>query len=191
MYREKISTKHPKILCACGCGEMIYSVNHHKTPPKYKKGHNLNIPKKGVEHPNWKGGIKIEKGYELVLMPDHPDCNNQGYVRKHRLVMEEHIGRRLLPHEDVHHINEIKDDNRIENLQLVTRSEHTRIHMMGNQYTVGRFVDMSNRICKFCGSSKTWIRKDTGYANWYRLGDEFLCKNCYKKKIYHQTKSQK
>lgn len=46
----------------------------------------------------------------------------------HRMIMEEHIGRKLLSSEIVHHINENKLDNRLENLQLMTRVEHNKHH---------------------------------------------------------------
>ena len=49
------------------------------------------------------------------------------YVRQHRYFMEKHLGRKLLNTEDVHHINGIKNDNRIENLQVINHSEHTKI----------------------------------------------------------------
>lgn len=75
--------------------------------------------KKGLKHPNWKGGrIKDTNGYILILSPNHPYADRKGYVFEHRLVMEKHLGRTLLPKEVVHHINEIRDDNRIENLML-------------------------------------------------------------------------
>lgn len=49
-------------------------------------------------------------------------------IKKHRFIMENHLGRKLRPDEIVHHINENKIDNRIENLQVVSRSEHNKIH---------------------------------------------------------------
>jgi len=46
----------------------------------------------------------------------------------HRVVMEERIGRKLRPAECVHHVNHDRSDNRIQNLQLMSRSEHTALH---------------------------------------------------------------
>ena len=54
--------------------------------------------------------------------------NNIRIERAHRLVIENKIGRRLKTDEVVHHINENKSDNRIENLELMTREEHTSHH---------------------------------------------------------------
>lgn len=68
-------------------------------------------------------------GYIKVYVPDHPNRTADGYVMKHILVMEREIGRHLLPGEVVHHKNKIRDDNRIENLQLMTASEHMSMHM--------------------------------------------------------------
>jgi len=86
----------------------------------------------GEKHPMWKGGIKIkESGYILIWTPEHPNRNKQGYVPEHRLVMEKHLGRYLHPKEVVHHINEIVNDNRLENLQLFKNNgEHMSYHCL-------------------------------------------------------------
>jgi hypothetical protein len=75
-------------------------------------------------------GYKLRTdGYVDIYQPDHPFASKAGYVRQHRLVMEKHLGRFLLPSEDVHHRNDIKSDNRIENLELKhSRAEHLREH---------------------------------------------------------------
>ena len=52
----------------------------------------------GSKNPRWTGGrIYNEAGYVFIYKPDHPYCNNYGYVREHRLVMEEKLVRYLLP----------------------------------------------------------------------------------------------
>lgn len=75
---------------------------------------------KGSAASNWQGGRKIERGYVVVWAPDHPTRVGKAkpYVFEHRLVMEKRIGRVLETHENVHHINGQRDDNRDENLEL-------------------------------------------------------------------------
>lgn len=73
-----------------------------------------------------KGQYVTAKGYVMLHRPDHPMATRAGYVMEHRLVMAEHVGRMLEPWEVVHHRNEPKSDNRIENLLLESKAEHDR-----------------------------------------------------------------
>lgn len=74
------------------------------------------------KHPNWKGGKMCFNGYVKILI-------NGLYIFEHRYVIENSIGRKLLNCERVHHINGIKNDNRLENLILFhNESLHQKHH---------------------------------------------------------------
>lgn len=81
--------------------------------------------RKGKKSANNKGGrIKDKIGYILIWMPEHPNAKVAGYIYEHRLVISESLGRPLKSTEFVHHRNGIKDDNRLENLELLTHNVH-------------------------------------------------------------------
>ena len=86
---------------------------------------------------NWKGGKFKQDGYiHVIIYPDnffYPMATKRGYILEHRLIIAKHLGRNLQPWELVHHKNGIRDDNRVENLELLTPSEHLGSHTKGYQ----------------------------------------------------------
>ncbi len=72
----------------------------------------------------------VMDGYIYLYIGDNNPyrlmANQGGYIAKHRLVMARHLGRLLDPLEVIHHINHRRDDNHIENLQIVTNSENAK-----------------------------------------------------------------
>lgn len=85
-----------------------FSFEHRDRMSKSHKG-NLNY--------NFKGRI-YRNGYIKIYLPEHPFADKQGHYREHRLIVEKIIGGYLHRYEVCHHINKIKDDNRIENLMV-------------------------------------------------------------------------
>lgn len=78
---------------------------------------------------SWKiEGIVSKGDYFYAKVKDHPNATSWGYVLHHRVVMENHLGRLLSPNEIVHHINHDRKDNRIENLEVMTRETHGKLH---------------------------------------------------------------
>lgn len=106
-----------------------YALGLKRTPEQRK---HISDAKKGIWlNPSEFGGHKKKRadGYISVYVPSHPNANKTGYVMEHILVMEKHIGRYIKNDEVVHHINHVRDDNRIENLRLMTFKEHAGLHM--------------------------------------------------------------
>ena len=90
---------------------------------------------------HWKGGKQFSgNGYIYLLKRDHPNCDKRGRFLEHRYIMEQKIGRYLLPKEEVDHINGIRNDNRIENLQIVTHAENIRLAFMRKKMKINNPV---------------------------------------------------
>ncbi len=122
----KSNSKHIYHACiGCGVGRWV-QLDHNE--PK-----DLRCNRCASEHKKtWKGNrIQRPTGYiQIMLRPDDfffPTASKSGYVMEHRLVMAKHLGRNLHPWEVVHHKNRIRDDNRLENLQLVSDDRHKQI----------------------------------------------------------------
>lgn len=74
-----------------------------------------------------KGRYVDSDGYIQIYAPKNPRADRRGYIREHRQVYEEHHKCCILKYVQVHHINGIKTDNNIENLQLLCRAKHGKI----------------------------------------------------------------
>lgn len=126
---------------------------------------------------NWKGGrIDDGHGYILIYKPDYYMASARGYVREHRFVYEEYFKCCVLNWVDVHHLNHIKTDNRIENLQLLPHGIHAGLSSK---------KDMSNRLCSSCGGKTTLLKKNK-YEQWENLNNKLVCHRCYNK-WYHEA----
>lgn len=91
----------------------------------------MSLIRKGKGNSRWNGGKRIlTSGYIQICSPNHPYGTKLGkYVLKHRLIMEKHLGRYLIPKERVHHINGNVKDNRFRNLYLFpSLVEHLKYH---------------------------------------------------------------
>jgi hypothetical protein len=91
--------------------------------------------KMGPRASNWRGGRQIlRNGYVMItLAPDDPyvamgSAKRHRAVYEHRYVMARHLGRCLATVEQVHHRNGDKTDNRLENLELISASDHSARH---------------------------------------------------------------
>ncbi len=120
-YKEKLCVSE----IAKGCGVGITTISRWATRFKIREIRRYKASRKGPKNPYWGGGRYKDhsSGYIWFYNPDHPSCTKKGYVLEHRLVTEKFIGRYLRANEIIHHKNKIKDDNRIENLEIVVLGE--------------------------------------------------------------------
>jgi uncharacterized Zn-finger protein len=96
----------------------------------------------GPRSTRWSGGRQKRKdGYIMLCRPDGRR------ILEHRLVAEQVLGRPLRSKEHVHHINGTRDDNRPENLRVMSESDHHRLH------TCGQWA-RAHTACRLCGTTE-------------------------------------
>lgn len=117
--QERFVIIHRKIRNKLWTGRCIQCKNHHE---------------RSKNSSNWKGGKRNHGGYihihlSILSLEDLNLISSmiyRSYILEHRLVMAKHLRRPLLKSEIVHHLNGIKTDNRLCNLQLVTVNTHRK-----------------------------------------------------------------
>ncbi len=121
----------------------------------YKERYDYLFGLRGEKHNAWKGGRTKSLGYILIwVSPDDffaPMRNKLGYVREHRLAMAKHLSRCLLPWEVVHHKNGIKDDNRLENLEIIKGgANHSSFNLLQkeNKYLKKTIKELEKRLAE-------------------------------------------
>lgn len=121
----------------------------------------------GPTHFNWKGGVHttsdnrtMVRVFEELSFP---------YRAHYRILIENLLGRKLKSEECVHHVNGDITDNKLENLQVMTRSEHMKEHA---RLRATRQWSQQHTCCCCCGSTEI---KHKGRG---------LCALCYRKERY-------
>ena len=122
-------------------------------------------PRSGPEHPDWKGGRYLCKGYWYIYSPNHPNRTKQGYILEHRLVVEQALGRHLDPKETVHHIDGDSQNNEISNLMLFgSNATHLKHELKGRvpNWTPDGFANMCKTNPKWAKNPRFQSKYDDG-----------------------------
>jgi len=113
--KKFVTRFHKQNFCSKQCQKENNKINR-RIAYRIENNIDLNIPIK-IKKPNG-SGHKEKQGYRFINKMRHPNASKSGRIYEHIFIMSEYLGRPLNKGETVHHRNGIKDDNRIENLEL-------------------------------------------------------------------------
>lgn len=137
-----------------------------------------------------RGKVSEDKqGYVRVWCKNHPLLKHtSGWVAQSRLIMEDHLGRYITEDEVVHHINGIRNDNRIENLKVMTVHDHLSLHRL--EKNAERRKKILAKVCAECGKDKPYYNKRDNFITWNtdpRDRSKALCRTCYTRICYQMN----
>lgn len=98
---------------------------------------------------NGKPAVLDNYGYVRIFVPGHPAATRTGWIFEHRWVVEQALGRYLRRDENVHHVNHIRDDNRPENLQLLSHSAHSSVTGRENGEALKAAIDARQKLAEY------------------------------------------
>lgn len=153
--------------CECGCGQKV-SGHSRSGPRRYVSGHNLRNLVRTESHRAAQSASMTKawatKRQRKPLGSRRKDANGYWLIKtregggrwdkEHILIAEQMAGRKLRPGEHVHHINCVRDDNRAENLVIMTAGTHASAHHSLNDLVDSLIRDGLIVFCRVSGRYK-------------------------------------
>lgn len=130
IYKVSLRIGQENAYCSKECSKLFtqWILNGPPKTTQFKKGHKTHNRLADDHKFIQKSRSSDDQGYILVRSPKGVKADAKGRIREHRLVIINSIGRDLHDYEVVHHKDGDKHNNKLNNLQLLTKKEHDALH---------------------------------------------------------------